>query len=246
MADGPFQLTPPFSNWRYKPPLIGGDQFKLSLTPPSPPVGGWLGWVLQARTWQTINLGYTLPDMPLGTDTSLTATMAAVARVSAQNPTATSATFAPIFTWAADNNVWDALAKALSSAGQNLWTDVPSARPNLLGGGMAPLGKVDAGGSLVLTNPDDLVSGWALPTPALSLGRRFAFISEPDVHFYLYMDRKALPSSSKYLLSGAGIDIEGTTSWGTKLTLSLGAGRDDAGGGAGFLTVELAPAAKKK
>src|SRR6202040_2526822 len=89
--------------------------------------------------------------------------------------------------------------------------------------------------------PVDLIAGFGLPSPAIKLGKRFAFVSSPDVHFYLYVDKDALTADLTKLPTGGGVQFGGKTSDGTELKLRLGVGRDDAGGTAGFVTLRIGP-----
>src|SRR5262249_14653443 len=102
----------------------------------------------------------------------------------------------------------------------------------------ASIGKVDPSGTFVPTAPDGLVAGTAIPSPAISIGRRFLFASHPDIHLYLYVDKDAYPDQPKYLFSGGGVGLEGKKRRGAALKLRFGAGRDSAGGGAGFITIQ--------
>jgi hypothetical protein len=61
------------------------------------------------------------------------------------------------------------------------------------------------------------------------------------VHLYLYLDKDAYASEMKYFASGGGIQFGGKTSGGTPLKLRLGVGRDTAGGGAGFINLQIGP-----
>ena len=70
---------------------------------------------------------------------------------------------------------------------------------------------------------------------------RFQFVSDPDVDFYLDLDKDAYANDMKHFASGGGIQFGGRTSNGTPLKLRLGAGRDQAGGGAGFVTLQIGP-----
>ena len=84
-----------------------------------------------------------------------------------------------------------------------------------------------------------MIAGFGLPSPAIKLGTRFLFASEPDVH--LYLDKDAYAKDMKHFASGGGIQFGGKTSNGTPLKLRLGVGRDQAGGGAGFVTLQIGP-----
>jgi hypothetical protein len=48
-------------------------------------------------------------------------------------------------------------------------------------------------------------------------------------------------SRANLLISGGGIGIEGKTSSGNPLKLRVGAGRDQTGRGAGFITIQIGP-----
>ena len=59
------------------------------------------------------------------------------------------------------------------------------------------------------------------------------------MHLYLYVDKDAYANEMKYFASGGGIQFGGKTSGGTPLKLRLGVGRDTAGGGAGFINLQI-------
>ena len=102
-------------------------------------------------------------------------------------------------------------------------------------------GKLDPSGTFIPTAPDGVIAGFGLPSPAIKLGKRFLFASEPDVHLYLYLDKDAYANDMKHFASGGGVQFGGKTSGGTPLKLRLGMGRDTAGGGAGFITLQIGP-----
>jgi hypothetical protein len=240
MPDPSFQLTPPFSNWGtgYKPPDFFGDQFKLKLNLPYLP--SQLGWTAQMENGQILSLGSLLPGFPDVNDSFWNA-CAAVARSQGGTSICDPKSLAQTFSAAADDSVWDTLYGLLRDAGPNLWPDVPSNRTNIVTKKPASAGKVDPSGVFVPTAPDGVVAGTAIPSPAISLGKRFLFASHPDVHLYLYLDKDAYPDQPKYLFSGGSVGLEGKTSWGDPLKLRIGAGRDEAGGAAGFITIQIGP-----
>jgi hypothetical protein len=230
---------PPFSNWGtgYKPPDFFGDQFKLKWNY----VPSWLGWSIQTKDGQVINLGATLPGAPAGLNDSFTSTMAAIARALDNQKNIDPKQVAQVFGGSADDNVWDTLYGLLRKGGQGLWPDVPGNKPNIAKGGPASVGKVDPSGTVIPPSADDAVAGAGIPSPAISLGKRFPFISHPDVHLYVYVDKDAYPNKPNLLFSGAGVGIEGKTSGGNPVKLRIGAGRDESGGKAGFLTFQIGP-----
>jgi hypothetical protein len=240
MPDPPFQLKPPFSNWGtgYQPPNFFGDQFKLTLDLPFLP--SQLGWAARLGNGQVLNLGLHLPGFPDATD-SFTSVCAALASCSNSGSSLDPRMLAQTFSASADDSVWDTLYGLLRDAGPNLWPDVPGARTNIVTRKPASIGKLDPSGTFVPTVPDGLIAGTAIPSPAISIGRRFLFASHPDIHLYLYVDKDAYADQPKYLFSGGGIGLEGKTSWGDPLKLRFGAGRDEAGGGAGFIRIQIGP-----
>jgi hypothetical protein len=86
-----------------------------------------------------------------------------------------------------------------------------------------------------------VIAGFGLPSPAIKIGKRFLFVSDPDVHVYMYLDKDAYANDMKNFVSGGGIQFGGKTTGGTPLKLRLGVGRDAAGGGAGFIKLQIGP-----
>jgi hypothetical protein len=240
MPDPDFQLTPPFSNWSYgyRPPSLFGNQnpFRSQQYLPSQ-----LGWTALTRDGQLLNLGLCLPGGDPGLNDSMTAVCAAVTRALDNNRPVDPKQVAQVFGGTADDNIWDTIYGLVRKGGQSLWTDLPGDKTNVAKGGPAAVGKVDPSGKVIPMAPDDAVAGIGIPSPAISLGRRFLFASHPDVHLYIYADKDAFPDKPNLLLSGGGVGIEGKTSGGDKFKLRIGAGRDSAGGGAGFITIQIGP-----
>jgi hypothetical protein len=118
---------------------------------------------------------------------------------------------------------------------------VPGAQRSIVTGKPVAQGKIDSAGAFVPTSPDDLIAGFGLPSPAIKLGKRFPFASDPDVHLYLYLDKDAYANDMKHFASGGGLQFGGKTSGGTPLKLRLGIGRDTAGGVAGFIKLRIGP-----
>jgi hypothetical protein len=149
---------------------------------------------------------------------------------------------ADLFSDALQPGGWDTLYALLRLAGPTLaWSDLPAVQRNVVTGGPASAGKVDSAGNVWAIAPVDLIAGFGLPSPAIKLGKRFAFVSSPDVHLYLYVDKDAFTRDLSKLATGAGVQFGGKTSDGTELKLRLGIGRDDAGGTAGFITLRIGP-----
>jgi hypothetical protein len=239
MGDPNYQLTPPFSNWGtgYKPPDFFGDQFKLKWNY----LPSQLGWSAQTKDGQVVNLGLWLPGTPPGLNDSFSATFAAITRALDNKKPVDPKQVAQVFGGTADDNIWDTIYGLVRKGGQSLWPDVPGNKPNIAKGGPASTGKVDPSGTVIPSSPDDAVAGAGIPSPAISLGKRFLFASHPDLHFYLYLDKDAYPNKPNLLLSGAGVGLEGKTSGGDPVKLRIGAGRDASGGGAGFIMLQIGP-----
>jgi hypothetical protein len=244
MPDPPYQLTPPFSSWRtgYRPPSLFGDQFKLKLDLPY--LQSQLGWAFQSSLGQVYNLGLSLPGWTPGLSDSFTEACAAVARAQSIKQPVNPSALANAFGTAADSDVWDAIRDLVQDyATDRFWRDIPSNKRNIVTGDPAGAGKIDPSGKVVPTSPDGLVTGLSVPAwKPISLGKRFLFASDPDVHLYLYLDTDAYSSGKPNLLLGGGaVGLEGKTSDGTPMKLKFGAGRDSSGGGAGFFTIQIGP-----
>lgn len=237
MGDFNFQLNTPFSNWGtgYKKPDFFGDRFKLSTLY----LPNQLGWTAQAANGQTANYGTCFPGGVPGVTDSFSDAAAAVAR--SEPSAAKGDSLAKLFASVFDDKIWDTLYGLLRGAGPNLWPDVPGPKKNVVTGDKVPAGKLAPNGTFVPSGPDDQVAGVGIPLPAISLGKRFLYASNPDVHLYIYMDKDAVPQKSNYLLSGGGVGLEGKTSGGTQFKFRVGVGRDAAGGGAGFFTIQIGP-----
>ena len=193
------------------------------------------GWSVLSTDSQTRGLTTSLDD------TLLCNACGALGMAAQQNLQARES-LAQIFSDTLGPGGWDTLYALARLAGPTLaWTDLPAVQRNINTGGPASAGKVDSAGNVGGIAPVDLIAGFGLPSPAIKLGKRFAFVSSPDVHFYLYVDKDAFAGDISNLVSGAGVQFGGKTSDGTELKLRLGVGRDDAGGTAGFITLRIGP-----
>jgi hypothetical protein len=198
-----------------------------------------IGWSLMGWDFQVRGLGLTLPD---GGDDALGSACGALAQRLRLDPRLDPQAAAPSFVNALQPDAWDTLYGLLRLAGPVLaWPDVPGAQRNIVTGQPVSRGRIDSSGTFVPPAPDDLIAGFGLPSPAIKLGKRFPFASDPDVHLYLYLDKDAYASDMAHLVSGGGIQFGGKTSKGTPLQLRLGIGRDEAGGGAGFIRLQIGP-----
>jgi hypothetical protein len=205
-------------------------QSQPSSPPPSP-----FGWSVIGSELQISNLTLTLPD------DGLCVACGALAQRVRLNPGLDPNSAAPSFVGALQPGAWDTLYKLLRLAGPLAWTDVPGPQRNIVTNQPASIGKVDSAGNFVPTAPDDVIAGFGVPSPGIKLGKQFLFASDPDVHLYLYVDKDAYANDMKDFVSGGGVQFGGKTSGGTPLKLRLGVGRDTAGGGAGFVTLQIGP-----
>ena len=241
MSGPNFQLTPPLSNWKtgYQPPNFFGDRFKLKLNTNWYYASSQLGWSALTRNGQVVNIGPRLPFGPSSVDCSLLDVCGDISRTHDAVTNFDPNLLAKTFQDNADSWIWDALRDVFGDLGKDTWTDIGSNRKNVVKDDPASRGKINPSGTPV-QDPDDIIAGIALPSPPISIGKRFPFASHPDVHVYLNVDKDATQKPN-YLLSGVGVGFEGKTSDGTPLKLRLGAGRDEAGGGAGFFILQFGP-----
>jgi hypothetical protein len=206
----------------------------LTLSPFAQSRLGWslMGWDCQVRSLQ-------LPDTD---DDGLRLACGTLSQQLRLSPRLDPQAAAPHFLNALQPDAWDTLYGLLRLAGPTLaWSDVPGAQRNIVTRQPVSLGKIDSSGTVVPTAPDDLIAGFGVPSPAIKLGKRFLFASDPDVHLYLYVDKDAYANDMQHFASGGGIQFGGKTSDGTPLKLRLGIGRDEAGGGAGFIRLQIGP-----
>jgi hypothetical protein len=191
----------------------------------------WLGADLQVRS-------LSVPDDDLG----LWKACGALGRRAGTSSTLDPRAAASSFVNALQPSAWDTLYKLLRMAGPALaWPDVPGSPLNVVTREPVSRGKLDPSGTFIPTSPDGLIAGFGLPSPAIKVGKRFGFASDPDIHLYLYLDKDAYANDMKYFASGGGIQFGGRTSSGAPLKLRMGVGRDTSGGGAGFITLQIGP-----
>jgi hypothetical protein len=197
----------------------------------------WPGWSMLTCHGKVVNLSAGLPS---GSDDGLFRACGALANA-LRNPMTDPQAAAPSFVNALSPDAWDKLYGLLREGGPSLWRDIPSLRRNIVTGQPASEGKIDPSGRALPTDPTSVIAGFGLPSPGISLGKRFGFSTNLDVHLYLYLDKDAYAQQMRDFVSGGGLGFEGKTSAGTPLKLRLGVGRDQAGGGAGFIRLQIGP-----
>jgi hypothetical protein len=237
MAD--FQLTPPFSTTRtgFQPPPIQLVP-QLSLTNRDY-AQNMLGWSVMGANQQIYNL---LPSLPGPGDEPLRRALAALSQAVTASPSSSSPGVSlPPFLQSLGIDSMDSLYNLAIQTGQSSWPDVPGTKTNIATGGPVSIGKVDPSGAMVPNPANKVIAGFGIPLPAISAGKRYPFSSGLDIHVYLYNDKDAYAADRAYWISGGGVSFEGKTSDGTKLKLLFSAGRDQAGGGAGFIWLGIGP-----
>lgn len=239
-----FQLSSSFLQGGYRPPRTGllGD-FRLTLDPALlQPQMGWCGYLPGGGL------------MPLGAspfaglDPVLEPAMGDMTSALRLNTRLTPTQSARNSLLSAGSPLWDKLAGLIGDAGPGaLWRPitVPSAT-NLVTREPFSIGVLDPSGRPRYDGVDATVAGSALDSRWLGLslgfGRRFRFASDLDVSVQLFADKDAvLTQQPQYLFSGGALSVQGRTSWGADLNLRIGAGRDQAGGAAGFFTLQIGP-----
>jgi hypothetical protein len=227
-------------------PTLGAGGYKprkflnYQLTPPF--LASRIGWAGQTGIGQVFNLGLTLQDDSV--EDNFARSCAAIAR-----SFGTKTCFDPNIVAAQHLTLlkpetWDTLYGLVRGAGPGLWPDVPGTQTNIVTGKPVTIGKLDPFGIFRPNGPDDVVAGAGvplIPPSGISLGKRFMFAGDPHVQFYLYLDKDAVEKRANLLMSGGGVGFEGKTSSGNPLKLRVGAGRDQTGHGAGFITIQIGP-----
>jgi len=225
-------------------PSLGGYRprkfFNYQLTPPF--LASRIGWAGQTDTGQVYNLGLTLLDDSV--EANFARTCAAIARNFNTNSCFDPNIVAAQQLTLLSPDTWDTLYGLVRGAGPALWPDVSGTQTNIATGKPVTIGKVDPFGLFRPNGPDDVVAGTGvplIPPSGLSIGKRFATLGDPHVQFYLYLDKDALEKRADLLMAGGGVGLEGKTSGGNPVKLRVGAGRDQTGRGAGFITIQVGP-----
>ena len=241
---GDFQLSSSFLQGGYRPPRTGllGD-FRLTLDPALlQPQMGWCGY-LPGGGLQPLSL-----DLFAGLDGVLEPAMGDMSRALRLNTRLTPAQSARNSLLSAGTPLWDKLAGLIGSAGPGaLWrpVTVPGAT-NVVTDAPYSIGVVEPAGRVRYSGVDATVAGSALDSrwlgASVGLGRRFRFATDLDVSLQVFADKDAvLTQQPQYLFSGGALSVQGRTSWGAPLNLRVGGGRDQAGGAAGFFTLQIGP-----
>lgn len=236
MSGSQFQLTPPFSTlgtgyqrrWFSFPQLTLDPQFAASQ----------LGWSVMASNRQVYNLW---PDSLGSPDDALQNAMGRLSNAMQNTRSSDPQLAVPAFLQSVGVTEWDQLYGLARQFGASTWADIPSNKANIVTGQPASGGKITPSGVAMPTSADGVIAGFGIPSPAISAGKRFPFSSGLDVHLYIYGDKDAYAQDTRHLITGGGIGFEGKTSDGTTLKLRVGAGRDQAGGGAGFIRLQIGP-----
>ena len=210
------------------------------LTPPF--LSSRLGWAGQTDTGLVFDLGLTLQDDSVEDD--FARSCAAIARglgaKSCFDPNIVAARQLTLL----KPETWDTLYGLVRTVGPALWPKAPGSQTNIATSGPVTIGRIDPLGYFRPNGPTDAVAGFGLPLippSGLSIGKRFLFVGDPHVQLYMHLDKDALDSRGSLLVGGGGVGIEGKTSGGNPLKLRVGAGRDQTGRGAGYITIQIGP-----
>ncbi|MBV9836056.1 MAG: hypothetical protein JO055_16685 [Alphaproteobacteria bacterium] len=238
-----FQLSSSFLQGGYRPPRAGllGD-YHLTLDPTLlQPQMGWCGYMPGGGLMP-------LGSLFAGLDDVLQPAMGDMTSALRLNTNLTPTQSARNSLLSAGSPLWDKLAGLIGKAGPGaLWQPlgVPGAT-NLVTGKPFTIGTIDPAGHPRYDGVDGTVAGIALDSRwaglSLGFGRRFRFATDLDVSVQLFADKDAvLNQKPQYLFSGGALSVKGRTSGGSDLSLRIGAGRDQAGGAAGFFTLQIGP-----
>jgi hypothetical protein len=219
-----------------------------------------LGWFACLPAGEPRPLGLTLGN---GLDVTIEPALGAFARdaLTAKDP----APVAARHLLSAGSPLWDKLADIVATQTANAaWREIGvPGRPNVVTGQPSSIGLLDPAGRPRYQGVDESVAGTALDSgwlggsltlgkrfrfasdlyvSLLTLGKRFRFASDLDVSLLIYADKDAaLAGQASNPLAGGGVSVTGRTSRGAELKLRIGAGRDQAGGAAGFFLLQIGP-----
>jgi hypothetical protein len=203
---------------------------KLTLAPFATGRTGWslLDWDMQVRSL----------DLPHIDDEPLRLASLSLAQYLRANPRLNPQSGIPRFVNALQPSTWDTLYGLLRLAGPLAWTNVPGTQRSVANGSPVSRGKIDSSGYFVPTAADGVIAGFGLP---IKIGKRYWSPFGSEVHVYAYLNPAAFGEDMKGFATGGGFQFGGKTSGGTEVKLRVGAGVDEAGGGAGFLKIQFGP-----
>ena len=141
--------------------------------------------------------------------------------------------------------VWDMIASlyklARSLGSSKAWTSVPGAQSDINHpGNPVSLATVDSSGQLHTPGADGVIAGFTPPSRAIALGKRLGF-SNGEVQFQVNLDPSTAAHEFENIGAGEGVQVTGTTSRGTKVSVKVGIGRDQTGRRAGGFIVQIGP-----
>jgi hypothetical protein len=122
--------------------------------------------------------------------------------------------------------------------------DLTGPRRNIMTGQPETIGKIDADGQPQFSGGTGVIAGFGLdsrwlPHGAISLGKRYGFVSDADISFLLFADKDAFMLGSMPF-AGGGLGFEAKSSLGP-VKFQIGAGRSQAGGGAFGFSLHIGP-----
>lgn len=254
MTDPRFQLTMPDFSSGYQPPKSFID-FRLKLDPnfesltETLPYYAFEEWYI--RRWSIpglvpFNLNHSSLDSALAPYLSQFSILATNNRNLSMETILTQATSQASL----DTDLFDKIRDLIRDMAQDkFWHDISvPGTTKYADGGQASIGKIDPSGRPRYDGLSNIVPGFAIPPlsilPAKYATKRFPFVNSADVIPSIYLDKDVLLSSQgrrSALIAGGSIKIDGKTSDGLPCSLLLVGGRDQVGGPAFSLTLQIGP-----
>jgi hypothetical protein len=234
MPTMPDPTTPSFG---YQPRKLRLMDTQLKLDPTL--LWSLQGWSMQTTGGQLLNL-----DLPSDWDDPLCRACGDFASAMRLNPNQDPLPLARNSLLGLSPDTWDKLYGVARKLGPLAWPKLYGPGINIETGQHETIGSRDPAGEPIFDSGTDVIAGFGLntrwlPFGAFSLGKRFAFASDPDVSFILFADKDAFLLGAQPL-SGAGLDFEAKTSLGP-IKFKIGVGRAQTGNAAFGFTLQLGP-----
>lgn len=253
MPDPRFQLTMPDFSFGYRPPKYFTD-FRLKLDPKfessteTSPYYAFEKWYI--RRWSIPGLvPFELNQSSL--DSALAPYLSQVSILATSNPKLPMSTILAQATSRAslDTDLFDKIRDVISDLAQDkFWRDISVPGTKYANREQASIGKIDPSGKPQYDELSKIVPGLSIPPssilPVKYTIKRFPFVNSADVISSIYLDTDVLLSNQgrgSALIAGGSIKIDGKTSDGLPCSLLLVGGRDQVGGPAFSVTLQIGP-----
>jgi hypothetical protein len=253
MSDPRFQLTMPDLSSGYRPPKSFTD-LRLKLDPKfeslteTLPYYAFEGWYI--RRWSIPGLvPFNLNQSSL--DSALAPYLSQFSILATNNSNLAMSTILAQATSRAslDTDLFDKIRDVIRDMAQaKFWPDISVPGTKYADREQASIGKIDPSGKPQYDELSNIVPGLSMPPPSILpvkyTTRRFPFVNSADVIPSIYLDTDVLLSNQgrgSALIAGGSIKIDGKTSDGLPCSLLLVGGRDQVGGPAFSLTLQIGP-----